>query len=189
MGLQENEKKERLVLDYENKKVRQPLKRVIRSLIFGILILAVLFIIIQISLNLIGTRDKNPEVITISTLKKMVNASELSTFKAVYNGVAVVMNEKEKEEIDYHVSYEAEVLAGFDFDKLEIDEEKESKTITLIIPEIVITDVNVDIGSLDYIFKNSKANKITVSDQAYDACIADVTKESEQESAILDLAG
>ena len=60
--------------------------------------------------------------------------------------------------------------------------------ITVKIPEIKITDVNVDIGSLDYIFENKKANTETVSEQAYKECIEDVTRESAEEKAIYELA-
>lgn len=55
-------------------------------------------------------------------------------------------------------------------------------------PEVKITDINVDIASLDYIFENSKANTETVSEEAYKKCIEDVTNESSSEDAIYELA-
>ena len=51
-----------------------------------------------------------------------------------------------------------------------------------------ITDVNVDIASLDYIFMNKRANTETVSAQAYKKCIDDVTKESNSTTEIYELA-
>lgn len=57
-----------------------------------------------------------------------------------------------------------------------------------MLPEIKITDVNVDITSLDYIFENEKANTETVSEEAYKKCIEDVTSESNSEDAIYELA-
>lgn len=135
-----------------------------------------------------GSRLSTPEVITISTLEKIINVSELSTFTAVYNGIATVRNEKKPEEVDYYVSYEARVNAGIDFDKIEFSVDNEAKTILVDIPEIRITDSNVDIASLDFIFYNDKANASTVTQEAFKACEADVQKESEQQKAIYELA-
>ena len=38
--------------------------------------------------SLRGGEEAEPEVVTISTLERIVDVSELSTFTAVYNGVA-----------------------------------------------------------------------------------------------------
>ncbi len=46
----------------------------------------------------------------------------------------------------------------------------------------------MDIASLDYIFMNDKANTETVSEQAYEKCIEDVTSEVDTEDAIYELA-
>lgn len=45
---------------------------------------------------------------------KMVDVSDMSTFEAIYNGIAEVENEADPTQIDYYVSYEAKVKAGFD---------------------------------------------------------------------------
>ncbi len=137
---------------------------------------------------LIDGRKSKEEILTVSTLEKIINISELSTFEAVYNGIAKGMNANNPDQLDYYVSYQAKVYAGFDFEKVKITMDEDSKKITVTIPEIEITDINVDIGSLDYIFINKKANKSTVSGKAYKECIADATNESEKEAAIYDLA-
>lgn len=133
-------------------------------------------------------KQKQPEVITVATLEKIINVSELSTFTAVYNGIAKVNNEQNPEKVDYYVSYEARVKAGFDLDKIKITVDNEAKTINIKIPGIYITDSTVDIGSLDFIFINDKANASTVSEQAFKACEADVKAESKQQKAIYELA-
>ena len=66
--------------------------------------------------------------------------------------------------------------------------DKEQKRIKVTIPEVYITDVNVDIASLDYIFVNDSANTSTVSQQAFKACEADVQAESQQQEKICELA-
>jgi hypothetical protein len=137
---------------------------------------------------LLGKGGKGEEIVTVSTLEKIIKISELSTFQAVYNGVAKGMNEKSPDQLDYYVSYNAKVYAGFDFEKVEIAMDEDEKKIIVTIPEIEITDINVDIASLDYIFINEKANKSTVSGKAYKECKADATNESENVAAIYDLA-
>lgn len=133
-------------------------------------------------------KSKEPNVITVSTLEKIINVSELSTFTAVYNGIAKVMNEKDSEQIDYYVSYEARVNAGIDFSKIKIEVDNEKKTIIVELPEVSITKINVDISTLDFIFYNKKADTSTVTQTAYRACEADVQEESAKQTAILELA-
>lgn len=125
---------------------------------------------------------------TNSTLESMLNISELSTFEAIYNGIAAVPNPNKPEKIDYHVSYEAHVKAGIDFDKIVHSFDSENKQLIISLPPVSITNIIVDIGSLDFIFENNRANTSTVSEQAYKACIEDVTRESVNQKAIYTLA-
>ncbi len=160
------------------------------SLAVGVILLALL--IAGLSVFIAGRMSKNKadlsQVITVSTLEKVINVSELSTFTAVYNGIAQVMNPENTEKTDYYVSYEAQVNAGFDFEKIRIEVDDASKFITIVVPKIYITDINVDISSLDFIFYNSKANGSTVTQEAFKACEADVQAEAAQNQAILELA-
>lgn len=148
----------------------------------------VLFAVVVLgSIRLIGKESKE-EVISISTLEQIINVSELSTFQAVYNGIASVVNEVKQEEIDFYVSYKAKVYAGIDFEDIKITMDEAMKKITIAIPDVKISKVNVDIKSLDYMFENDEADNNTVSEKAYKACIADATKESKKEKAIYELA-
>lgn len=133
-------------------------------------------------------KQSKPEIISKSTLQKIVNVSELSTFEAVYNGIAKVMNEEEKDEVKYYVSYDAKIKAGLDFEKVNIDVDNANKVIQVKIPEIEINDINVDITSLDYIFMDKNANTSTVSEEAYKKCIEDVQNETVSENEIYNLA-
>lgn len=135
-----------------------------------------------------SSKKSEPEIISKSTLEDIINVSDLSTFEAVYNGIAKVTDEDNPEKVNYYVSYDAKVKAGIDFEKVDITVNTDEKIITVMLPEIKITDVNVDITSLDYIFENEKANTETVSEEAYKKCIEDVTSESNSEDAIYELA-
>ena len=156
----------------------------IRLLCF-IIVAIIVFLFVK---EKIVKRDSIPEIISKSTLEKVINVSDLSTFEAIYNGVASVVNEEKPENIDYYVSYEAKVKAGIDFEQVNLEVNEDEKRITVTLPEVKITDVNVDIASLDYIFMNKRANTETVSAQAYKKCIEDVTNESNSTTAIYELA-
>lgn len=156
--------------------------------------IAVLFVIIAAIITALMIKIKifnkksEPTIISKATLEKVINVSDLSTFEAIYNGVAAVANEENPENIDYYVSYEAKVKAGIDFELVEVEVNETDKVITVTLPEVKITDVDVDIASLDYIFMNNKANTQTVSEQAYKKCIKDVTKESNSTDEIYESA-
>ena len=156
----------------------------IRLLCF-IIVAIIVFLFVK---EKIVKRDSIPEIISKSTLEKVINVSDLSTFEAIYNGVASVASEEKPENIDYYVSYEAKVKAGIDFEQVNLEVNEDEKRITVTLPEVKITDVNVDIASLDYIFMNKRANTETVSAQAYKKCIEDVTNESNSTTAIYELA-
>lgn len=175
-----------LMTTVEAKKRKISFKKwIIIGLVIVIIVAAVSFITVQVLSN----QEKKAEILTTATLEKMVKISELSTFQAVYNGIAKVTNQDNPDQIDYYVTYMAKVNAGFDFEKVKVTLDKEVKKITVSIPEIgFIGEPVVDIGTLDYIFLNDKAETNTVSAQAYPACIEDAKKESEEEPAIKELA-
>lgn len=138
--------------------------------------------------NTKGRSQTQPQVINQLTMEKIIHVSDLSTFEAVYNGIAKKSNEENPENADYYVSYGARVKAGIDFEKIGITIDNEEKVIRVKLPQVKITNINVDIASLDYIFENDAANTSTVSEQAYKLCIEDVRNESSREEAILELA-
>ena len=154
------------------------------ALVLVIVVLVAAFVVVPAARN----SKKQAEVLTVSTLEKIIDVSELSTFTAVYNGIAQVMDEENPELVDYYVSYEAEVNAGIDFEQVEIQLDEESKAIRITVPPVELTEVNVDISSLDFIFYDKSLNTSTVTETAFKACEADVKKESQEQEAIYDLA-
>lgn len=128
--------------------------------------------------KLTAPAESGAEVITVSTLSKILNSSDLSTYRAHYNGVAVAMDEKSPDKVDYYVSYQATVDAGFDFSQADIQIDDTAKTVAITLPEITITHTAVDTTTLDYIFVDKKAETPTVSEQAIKLCEADVAAET-----------
>lgn len=160
----------------------------LRILIAAAALVLALCITLPIILTPATPVEAPPEIVTATTLEKIISTSELSTYTAVYNGIAEVYNPNNPEQLDYYVSYCARVNAGIDFCQVKVEINEESKNIYIHVPEVYITDVNVDITSMDFMFYNSKANTSTVTEAAYKACEADVTVESERQGAIRDLA-
>ena len=131
----------------------------------------------------------DPEITLSASLEKIINVSELSTFSAVYNGITQVYNKENPEKIDYYVSYQGQIKAGIDFEKIEIQVSPEESKVVVSLPEARILSTPVDIGSLDFIFYNQKANTSEVSSEAYQACCADIEAESKRQSDIVKMAG
>ena len=159
-----------------------------KVLVIAAVVILVAIAAVAVLLQTSGREEPQPQVFNKSTLERIINVSELSTFTAVYNGIARVANEKKPEKIDYYVSYEATVNAGIDFRAVDISINEEQKTITLKVPEAHITNQSVEMSSLDFIFLNKKADKPGVTEVAYKACEEDVRQESEQQTAICELA-
>ena len=150
---------------------------------YTVLIAVILIAIIILRFAVFRPKNTEAEIISKSSLEKIIKVSDLSTYEAVYNGVARVMNEQNAENVDDYVSYDARIKAGID-----VDVDHDQKVITVKLPEIEIQDVNVDIASLDYIFINNTANTATVSEEAYKKCKEDAIEESKTKNAIYDIA-
>ena len=131
--------------------------------------------------------QKQPEMITASSLKEVIQVSKLSTYGAAYNGIARVLNPDDPEKIDYYVSYDSDVKVGMDLNQIQYDIDEASHSITITLPKMEL-QAEVDIASLDYIFLEADAETGTVSQQAYGACIADVEAECQEEQEIFLLA-
>ena len=159
-----------------------------KVLVIAAVVILVAIAAVAVLLQTSGREEPQPQVLNKSALERIINVSELSTFTAAYNGIAEVANEKKPDQIDYYVSYEATVNAGIDFRAVDISINEEQKTITLKVPEAHITNQSVEMSSLEFIFLNKKADKPGVTEVAYKACEEDVKRESEQQTAICELA-
>lgn len=169
------------------KKFKLTRAKIIKMVIAVVAVVA-LIIGVNIAFTTIKRANSKPEIVSKSTLEKIINVNDLSTFEAVYNGIAKVENKEKTDKIDYYVSYEAKVKAGIDVTQVSIDIDEENKKILITMPEVKITETNVDITSLDYIIENKKIDTSKISQEAYSKCISDVENEIKTESAIYTLA-
>lgn len=160
---------------------------IIISVAAVILALIVLFTVKSCAQKHIVKRP-DPVIVSTSTLKEVIKLSKLSTFEMIYNGVADVRNESKPDKTDFYASYESRIRFGFDFSKIDITANDETKEITVTIPELDAPEINVDIQSLEFMFVNKKANTPTVAQRAYSACIDDAENEIKNDKLGTELA-
>lgn len=135
-----------------------------------------------------GGGKETKTILTSAKLEKVLKISELSTYQVTYNGVAAVEAE---DELLYNVAYHATVSIGLDMKEIQVkveDPEEEQKKITVILPEIRIVDVEVEPGSLDYIFEKNSADKEGVIKEALAACKEDARTECSTNELLFELA-
>ena len=168
----------------------QKVKKKVSKKIIGVssIILAIIVVAGYFGFSIGLKPDNEPEVITTANLKKIIEVSELSTYECVYNGIAVINNEEKPDEIDYYVAYNAKVKAGIDFESVVININKETKAITVEIPQVKIHSTKVDFDTMDFIFVNKKAESSGVTEEAYKQCEKDVENETKVTDAIYELA-
>ena len=139
-------------------------------------------------LDFFGNKNSEVSIISENYLKNIIETSDLYVYQCSYDDICTVVGDDKK--VEYYVTYESTVKLGFDFKKIdfEVSEENNSKIIKVNVPQIEIKDINVDINSLDFIFKKAEANnKGTIMD-AYNKCIEDVTDKVEKNRDIYDFA-
>lgn len=171
-----------------------------------LLIAIVVLILVMVLVNVFSPKEKEPLVtlkyMTESEIEKVVEIEELATYRTKYEGVVTVYKEGKEETEDnifYHVAYDSTVTFGIDTAKnpirFEIENPKDSVegeqpivedlvkkgSLKVILPKIKMVDTTVDIGSLDFIFKDWKAKKDDklVAD-AYQRCTQDVSAAMEK---------
>jgi len=124
---------------------------------------------------------------TTSALEKVLQISELYSYKTTYNGVAYVYDKDDSSKISYYVSYNSTVKVGINTEDIKVEADDENKKIIITLPQIMIKEVDVDMSSLDYIFEDKRAETSSVSRDAYLACIDDVNNEINESSEIFEL--
>lgn len=136
----------------------------------GGLVGIIIFIIV---LLLISNNDGELNIITKSSLDKVIGVEELSTIEYTYNAVATKKDEDNKDM--YYVAYEGKVNAGIDFKELDVKKGK-NDTIVVTLPDVEIQKVIVDINSFDFIYKRSKYETENITQEAYKLCKEDLKK-------------
>ena len=158
-----------------------------------IILVAIIFILGFIIYSLYNKDSSNGIIIRAkSAFKKSVDTEELRTATFTYNGVAKKCKEECKndytDEYLYYVSYEGEVTAGIDFDELDFNVDKTNKKMTIIMPEVKVTDSKTFIEKQKFIFKNSEYDTVNELSEANRICNEDIKKRANEDSLLLETA-
>lgn len=168
------------------------------ALIKSILLLMILLLFIWMLWRPFGSGARQEKEITLaeasSKLEKVLKISELSTYQVTFNGVANVTGAENQ--LLYHVAYKAKVRIGIDMEKITVsvkdtqntDAPDEKKKIIVALPPVEIADVDVDPGSLDYIFTDPSADTPDVSITSLPACKADAEADCQSNELLFELA-
>lgn len=165
--------------------------------IIGLVLLSALVIALTIGIiSAIGSKSKigsEAEIITVSSLKKVIDKEELRTFSAVFNAVARKYNDKDPSIIDYYVSYKSTIKLGINLEdiKISIDESDDNKTnnkIVISVPKPQILENQVDSDSLETIFRDNSYDKQGVLGEALVLCEKDVQERASENNLIFSSA-
>ena len=127
-------------------------KKLLKTIIIAILVIAVA----AVAFIIFGPSGKRT-IITTSTLRKAVSISELSTGEFYYNGVVSIPEKNNPEKTDYSVKYDSTVKLGIDTKDIDFKIDRKNKTITPVIPEIKINNVEIDESKISTIPANTTA--------------------------------
>ena len=149
-------------------------------------------VIVMIIAAIIVIKMKNSDAgksttVTKSSLEKVLEISDLSTLDYNYNSIVDVKDEEGEKE-KYHVAYEGTVTVGVDMSKVQISVDENIKKITIKVPDPVVQNVNIDMGTLQFIFEKDKYETESVTIEAYNACVADLENKAKQEDSLMTIA-
>jgi len=128
--------------------------------LLGIILAVVAVVGIILGIVLIANQPKPKEekkILTTSTLKEVIDISELSTAEFYYNGVVSVAQKNNPNKIAYSVKYDSTVKVGIDAEKIRFEIDAEQKTVRPILPEIVINSVEISQKSISTIPEKTDA--------------------------------
>lgn len=158
-------------------------KRILKNkLLIAIIAVALIAgIIVAVVVAFTGNSEGRQMTEVTSTLKKILEVSDLETAQIIYNAVAKKTAE-DNETVLYYAAYEGTIKAGIDFSKVDITPDKETKTITVTLPPAEVLETNVNSGTIEYIFMNKKAETESVAAEAYALCIKDLENRSVEDA-------
>lgn len=134
--------------------------------------------------DLVGEEGQVEETVSETNIRKVFEISGLQTADYIYNSVVRVYDEDEKE-ILYYVSYEGTIIAGINFEDIDVEINDADKKILLTVPEVEIQDTIVNNGTLDFIFMKDKYDTDETYNEAYKKCQDDLDNKAKNEADLL----
>ena len=146
-------------MNYQGKKSK---KKLLACCVFIIIIIGAAVFFLPKALK--SDRGK-VTTITEATLEEVIEISDLSTLDYAYNSITDVKDE-DGETVKYHVAYKGKVTAGIDLEKVDVSVDEETKKIVVRVPETMIQNIDVDMGTMEFIFEKDKYETETVTQEA-----------------------
>lgn len=156
----------------------------IKKIILFIIIIA----LIVLTISFIRVHNENRLTITTkSSLEKIIEINKLSTIEYTYNAIVAKYKDDEVKDdnVEYYVAYNGKVTAGIDFNEVNIDVNYKEKKIYITLPNVEIHEINVDMGTLDYIYEENTSEKDSISQEAYKLCKNDLRERAKNETELL----
>ena len=177
------------ILENNNDKVEKVKRekkcpKFIKKIILFIIIIA----LIVLTISFIKVHNENRLTITTkSSLEKIIEINKLSTIEYTYNAIVAKYKDDEVKDdnVEYYVAYNGKVTAGIDFNEVNIDVNYKEKKIYITLPNVEIHEVNVDMGTLDYIYERNTSEKDSISQEAYKLCKNDLRERAKNETELL----
>lgn len=136
--------------------------------------------------------EKGAVVNRVSTrfaVEKALAVEQLWTFKQNYQGVAKVSETKKNGKVKdhYSVKYSGSAVGGIN-GRCSVSVDEDYKIITVTLPEASVVDIQVDFGSMQFMWNKSKYNTETVSAEAYKACVKHLKEIVARDTSLLESA-
>lgn len=168
------------------KKKRNVKKSLFKKIVVGCIVCVLVICAILILPKILNPDGGKVTTITKSSLEKVIEINDMSTLDYTYNPITDVKDENGKEK--YHVAYEGKVTAGIDITKINISVDEQNKKILIVVPEAKIQSIDVNMGTMEFIFDKEKYETETVSQEAYKASLDDLEKKANSEKDLLSMA-
>lgn len=166
---------------------RVPLKIKILGLAVAVILAVLIFgIVLPLALD-----DDETQYLADTTLKNAVDIGNLEVVDYTYKGIAEKTSQfLWAENVDYRVKYEAHVRASYDMSAIEFRVNNEDKSVTVLLPDVEISDPVLDETKFSYLPENATADvrdvialcKEDVANEFSDAGLRDEALESVRET-------
>ena len=137
---------------------------------------------------LAGNRNQAQVVENHTSIDKVMGINELQTLRYDYQAICRVYKDANSKDPIYYIAYEAVVVLGIDADQISADYKINTNTYTVRLPKVKIQSMNVNAGTLDYLFVDKSYDNMQTSIDAQTRCEEDLKKRVEADTKMFEYA-
>lgn len=131
--------------------------------------------------HVIGSEGELMQVTSAPSLEDFVLTSEIQALTYHYNSICTV---RQGGEPVYHIAYDGSVLLGIDATQITFEVDDTHQMISVLLPDVMILDYDVDEDSLDFIFCNESYNNPETAAYALGDCLDDLIDKTQGNAAM-----